>query len=1317
MKLENKFFHVFFFQFLIGIILSSLIVLIFLVLFTNSNYDKRTSQNVIKIKKQNSKIVINSVNVLLTTEFMKLQSGLNELAIYYQKKANDLLNLNKNQTLNNTFLKCVLNLADDFCYNLPNGTEYMALWILDKETTEEKLNEKIDVKNELISFSNIIENLESILETTKPDTSFYFFYFDITELYLGFPLKFECQDNFINFLKNPIYEGTTCIDEKGDFYKTFKMKCETFFISLMKSKTSAFDNNYLSNQNKTIFIYNYFTPSGGDENNDPNPRVFDICLQFDDPITKGKGYVCTNIPYEDIIISLDDFNSQIEGYYFISNVGYNNIFYFPQGTKTPKTSTDNIYKWDTNFILEEKEYFHHYLKKIMSSNYINNIKGSIYDEVFVNGKNSYDQVLYINDEKFNFSIYPLILNNINGQREHIMSIIYIYKDAFFFDELKEYNNSIEIQIIVELLIFIIFGSSLLYIINLTFSLLGKNICIPIKNVNYMLKGINIGGDNRLKYLDFMKKTQEENLEQLEKIYLTKSKYEVDNCDELENNYDNIIYDKDSLINKLGEKDNDKESLIKKINDYYLNFTEKYNTKSDFIEKEFAFYDFDEQLLQYRPKEINNLFKSLIDLKTARILTSKDQEVKKIIDYSFSEKVFKNFKDNDGSNICQSNIGNMQSQLFKYDKAIYHLALSLQDNKLKKFLDKNLNDEFDTNDSLLNKLSDFYSNDKNQRKNNKLLEKQINNTKNNFSQQLIGILINTRYNRLIHAYYTFFKNMKKIQKFNNDNNITNEQFMNTSFHTINYYHKILIQFIFLSYIKNDLVKIGESILNYIEFLIKFKFKASPDNKYLLNIKNRNRPEFKSKQEFKKQIFDKIIKWFNLFDDYISYTKTNSSLTDTKCIINDYYHSLNKEKFEYNLETQTAFMFRINTQKSNFLKGKFSLCCKNYNDALFYFIRSAKKNCLVVDGLIKKKSLKHIFKLLIKIQKSCQKFGLSNLNFEKIFKKLEKDKIKIYGQKFKINHKRINGSGIYQGFKINTIKEEIVRIKEDIIRDINEYSQKREKNIIILIDFNIYHDNKRDKNIHDKSNKIESFIQETQLIVKNYLSINDNLAVLIYENNYRILCPLLSVKQIDNEGFSKDLLYYKNKIFNKYNENKHLEEYNINLNETTINELEFNLNGNNNISENSQEEEEESFEMNGIENEITYNKIKGLIKAINYAISYLKIKGIQDDKYIIIFTDMMNANLIVDEQMKKILTNLKSDKDALFLLVGRNNSYELDTKKNKLDLNNNKTIEKLILEKFGEKSGIIDFENMKTIKTILSNNKVIKEHIFYPNEIYK
>ena len=44
-------------------------------------------------------------------------------------------------------------------------------------------------------------------------------------------------------------------------------------------------------------------------------------------------------------------------------------------------------------------------------------------------------------------------------------------------------------------------------------------------------------------------------------------------------------------------------------------------------------------------------------------------------------------------------------------------------------------------------------------------------------------------------------------------------------------------------------------------------------------------------------------------------------------------------------------------------------------------------------------------------------------------------------------------------------------------------------------------------------------------------------------------------------------------------------------------------------------------------------------------------------------------------------------------------------------------KLINQKYGERSEVIDFENMKKIKTILSSNNVIKDEIIYPNEIYK
>ena len=52
-----------------------------------------------------------------------------------------------------------------------------------------------------------------------------------------------------------------------------------------------------------------------------------------------------------------------------------------------------------------------------------------------------------------------------------------------------------------------------------------------------------------------------------------------------------------------------------------------------------------------------------------------------------------------------------------------------------------------------------------------------------------------------------------------------------------------------------------------------------------------------------------------------------------------------------------------------------------------------------------------------------------------------------------------------------------------------------------------------------------------------------------------------------------------------------------------------------------------------------------------------------------------------------------------------------------INNDNLFEELILSKFGNKSEIIDFENIKKLKSLLSNNNVIKEDIIYPNEIYK
>ena len=311
----------------------------------------------------------------------------------------------------------------------------------------------------------------------------------------------------------------------------------------------------------------------------------------------------------------------------------------------------------------------------------------------------------------------------------------------------------------------------------------------------------------------------------------------------------------------------------------------------------------------------------------------------------------------------------------------------------------------------------------------------------FSQKDIGILINTRYCRLVHFYYIFFKNLKKLNK-SNDNKIQ-EQIMNTTFHTINYYQKILIQYIFLSYAKNDFVKIGESILNYLEFLIKFKFKVSEEEKDVLEMYNRNHPDFLDKQNYKKKIFDKIINWFILFDDYIYYVRNNSSLDDIKSFLDDYSKSLNSENNEYNLENQSILLFRINIQKYDFLKAKFCLACGNNIDALFYFIRASKKSSIVIDGLIKKKSLKHIYKLLMKMKIKYNDLSLRNLLMEKEIKEY-------YENIYRINNKKINSDEkiVTKARKSNNINritfgDEIENIKNNILLDVGKCNAKTEK----------------------------------------------------------------------------------------------------------------------------------------------------------------------------------------------------------------------------------------------------------------------------------
>ena len=135
---------------------------------------------------------------------------------------------------------------------------------------------------------------------------------------------------------------------------------------MMKTKTNIYDKNNLS-QNKTIFISNLYDPKEYDL--DIGERLFTMCIEFDDPITKGKGYSCFNSFYTDLIEPLEDLNLKISGYFFVSNIGCSNLFYFPQGSSIPKTSTEQIFNWDDNYILSEKTFFRDNIDTIFTTNW------------------------------------------------------------------------------------------------------------------------------------------------------------------------------------------------------------------------------------------------------------------------------------------------------------------------------------------------------------------------------------------------------------------------------------------------------------------------------------------------------------------------------------------------------------------------------------------------------------------------------------------------------------------------------------------------------------------------------------------------------------------------------------------------------------------------------------------------------------------------------------------------------------------------------------------------------------------------------------
>ena len=202
---------------------------------------------------------------------------------------------------------------------------------------------------------------------------------------------------------------------------------------------------------------------------------------------------------------------------------------------------------------------------------------------------------------------------------------------------------------------------------------------------------------------------------------------------------------------------------------------------------------------------------LISLKKLIKNTVINYDTQNILDLIFAREEFKNSSNDSGVLFCDSNIGNLSLKAEKYDKAIYHLSLSLSENE---------------------------------------------NNKHNH--------VETRFQKILFAYRKYFSKLKKISKVFSQNNIIFSDFYSISeFHSLKSYKDTIEKY--LEFLATSGASMQEkknlllAKLEKIRFFIKFEIQKDPSKQKIEEIKNEILQN--------KNSINELIKTIELNDEYI------------------------------------------------------------------------------------------------------------------------------------------------------------------------------------------------------------------------------------------------------------------------------------------------------------------------------------------------------------------------------------------------------------------------------------------------------------------
>jgi len=749
------------------------------------------------------------------------------------------------------------------------------------------------------------------------------------------------------------------------------------------------------------------------------------------------------------------------------------------------------------------------------------------------------------------------------------------------------------------------------------------------------------------------------------------------------------------INKTIEKEKEGEGLIELKNSQKIQ-NENLNNYQKLYDEENEYENEDDDLLDIRSQDIDQLFRTLIDLKKSLnyLQNNENQENEsKMLNLIFAINTFKNVNSQSPELLlCNSNIGNLSIKLKKYDRAVMHLWESIK-------FDEDANKNKNKNDELMNcvynqinlekktdKIRFFENGNKNETKLE--LEKKIN--------------LESRLPKIIFAFKKYFKEInslvknlvydERIRNIDLTKSIVNNKleyksnmefyyinrgqlinnYLNSDFITDNYLYNltrfsfVLYQYDLQNKDNNPRIKILYEFEN-LEFLIKFVLRP-------LEYKYENMKSYKEN-------FDSNLKLF--MDNLYDYDKINKDLTNDYKDLHDKLKKVrekikdeielckNKIK-EDNKDSTERFLVAkklskkiyleytdlpksVLIQRCNLIEGKFLY--KNDLSKSFKILNSILlQEDDIIDANILRSALKYMKKIFGRIQELFKSFKNNEEALKQIKHELANEN---KNNQNELLRKQLTGINNVNNFNITNetainYLQNLSDKAEDCINKYNEELQKfkiEKKDIAVLIDFN-----KKILMKEKNKEKSERFYEE---IFHEFCTFNDRIALFGYEKN-----PFQLQSLIEKNNKTTKLIEKNSKDFFS----------------------------NEDSSSNFVSEEDTESE---------------LVKAIEYVYNNIGKKDIYNNrqKWIIVLTDEISEkdlNKFKDDFSKKIYGSKKNEN----LIIMK---YKFD---------NNESKEKKIMESALEfnNSKYLELDKKPQLKYKMKTYGIINESNVFDNENY-